>query len=87
MEGEFYGSQFSVVDLDKETLEQLKDTFFKLLPDDAPGDNGDKMRPLYMQNYFEKSGLDKENPSMYAMICWMTREAAIPPIVDGITFD
>ena len=87
MSGEFYGAQFSVACLNTETLDQLKDFFFKLLPDDAPGDHGEKMRPSYMKLYFEKSGLDIENPSMYEMICWMTKEASIPPIVDGITFD
>ena len=87
MDGEFYGPQFSVAELDQETYHQLEDFFNKLLPDDAPGDHGEKMRPSYMKNYFEKSGFDKENPSMYAMICWMTKEASIPPIVDGITFD
>ena len=87
MDGEFFGSQFGVIYLDVVTLERLKDYFFKLLPDDAPGDQGEKMRPSYMKLYFEKSGLDTENPSIYAMICWMTTAAAEEPVVDGISFE
>jgi hypothetical protein len=87
MDGEFYGPHFGVIDLDVVTLNELKDFFHKLLPDDAPGDQGEKMRPSYMQTYFEKSGLDQENPSMYAMICWMTEAAKEPPEVEGINFE
>jgi|TARA_B110000285_G_C14918244_1_gene511293 hypothetical protein len=37
------------IDLDVVTLEQLRDFFYKLLPPDAPGDRGEKMRPSFME--------------------------------------
>ena len=86
MDGEFFGTDFGVIDIDVVTLEKLRDFFFKLLPEDAPGDQGEQMRPSYMKMYFDKSGLDAENPSIYAMICWMTNADAETD-GDGINFE
>ena len=30
--------------------------------------------PAYMQKQYEDLGLDKENPAIYRMICWMSEE-------------
>ena len=34
MDGNFYGTEFSDIDIDPETLEELKDSFLKFLPAD-----------------------------------------------------
>ena len=74
MDGQFFGIQFSGVELEQTTLDTLKDNFIKFLPEDAPGELGNLLEPEYMKKQYEKLGLDKENPSMYNMVCWMTEQ-------------
>lgn len=45
----------------------------KFLPDDAPGEQGDRLDPKFMKAQYEKLGLNRQNPSMYSMVNWMTR--------------
>lgn len=54
------------------TLDELRDNFIKFLPDDAPGKLGDRLVPDYMKKQYEKLGLNRQNPSMYKMVCWLT---------------
>ena len=54
------------------TLDELRDNFIKFLPEDAPGKLGDRLEPEYMKKQYEKLGLNRQNPSMYAMVCWLT---------------
>ena len=73
MNGNYYGLEFSGIEIDTMTLDTLRDNFIKFLPDDAPGEQGDRLDPQYMQLQYEKLGLNRQNPSMYSMICWMTK--------------
>lgn len=73
MNGNFYGIDFSGIDIDMMTMDQLRDNFLKFLPDDTPGEQGDRMDPSYMKAQYEKLGLNRQNPSMYSMVCWMTK--------------
>ena len=74
MDGNFYGINFAGINIDKQVLDNLQDIFIKFLPDDAPGDYADRLEPPYMKAKFEKLGIDKQNPALYAMVCWMAQE-------------
>ena len=63
--------EFSDVKINDETVSALKDLFVKLLPHDSPGEFHENLDPLFMRAQFEKLGMDKDNPSIYNMICWM----------------
>ena len=45
MDGQFYGIQFSGVELEQPILDELKDNFIKFLPEDAPGELGNLLDP------------------------------------------
>ena len=64
--------EVSGIDIDQMTLDELRDNFIKLLPEDAPGKLGDRLDPEYMKRQYEKLGLNRQNPSMYQMVCWLT---------------
>ena len=49
MGGNFYGVDFSGIEIDTMTMDQLRDNFLKFLPDDAPGEQGDRLDPTYMK--------------------------------------
>ena len=49
MDGNFYGIQFSQVNIDDLTLRELKTSFMKYLPADAPGKKADKLDPRVMK--------------------------------------
>lgn len=49
MSGNFYGVDFSGIEIDTMTMDQLRDNFLKFLPDDAPGEQGDRLDPTYMK--------------------------------------
>ena len=72
MNGNYYGLEFSGIEIDTMTLDTLRDNFIKFLPEDAPGEQSDRLEPSYMKMQYEKLGLNRQNPSMYNMICWMT---------------
>ena len=85
MDGNFYGHKFSCVDIDEVTYEQLKDLFIKFVPCDGPiikmsnqhqdvalEETEERLDPAYMKAEFEKLGLDKDFPSIYCMVNWMT---------------
>ena len=59
------------IEIDQMTLDELRDNFIKFLPEDAPGKLGDRLEPEYMKKQYEKLGLNRQNPSMYAMVCWL----------------
>ena len=65
--------------------EQLEDLFQKSLPVGSPGELADRLVPRYMKQTFESMGLNKENPAMYAMVCWMDEEHEREGL-NGITF-
>lgn len=60
------------IEIDQMTLDELRDNFIKFLPEDAPGKLGDRLVPDYMKRQYEKLGLNRQNPSMYKMVCWLT---------------
>ena len=49
MNGNYYGLEFSGIEIDTMTLDTLRDNFIKFLPDDAPGEQGDRLDPSYMK--------------------------------------
>ena len=73
-ESSFYSHNVSGLNIEQTVLDDLKESFYKFLPEDTPGDLGDNLDPKYMKTQYESLGLDKENPSMYNMICWITKE-------------
>lgn len=72
MDGNFYGTQFSDLEIDPETLADLHENFMKFLPTDQFGNRSKRLDPNAMKKDYEKMGLDKTMPSMYAMVRWMT---------------
>ena len=88
MNGNYYGLEFSGIEIDTMTLDTLRDNFIKFLPEDAPGDQGDRLEPAFMKQQYEKLGLNRQNPSMYSMIQWMTEEyEKSEQAGDGLSFD
>ena len=81
--------EFSGIELSDETLELLKDSFYKYLPRDEPGGAMVELKldPSHLQGVYEKLGLDVEIPSLYAMVCWMAQIKKESGNADGITFD
>ena len=41
MDGRFFGLKYSAIQITKEDMERMKDSFFKFLPENAPGLNHD----------------------------------------------
>ena len=41
------------------TLDTLRDNFIKFLPEDAPGDQSDRLEPAHMKDQYEKLGLNR----------------------------
>ena len=72
MSGTFYGLKHTGVEIDQLTMDNLKENFRKFLPDDSPGESGDRLEPGYMKMMYEKMGLNATNPAMYNMVVWMT---------------
>ena len=82
----FKGHQHSAIAFDDETVEHLRTCFVKFLPQDRNKIQAEKLNPTFMQYQFEKNGMDKSDPSMYAMVCWMT-EVNKDKGSEGITFE
>ena len=59
MNGNFYGLEFSGVEIDAPTMDSLRENFRKFLPTDAPGEQGDRLEPGYMKMQYEKLGLNR----------------------------
>ena len=65
-------------DIEFTMLQQLQFSFEGMIPDtSADGfDGGEKKYVLdlkVLKEQFEKSHIDKKNPSLYEMICWMNK--------------
>ena len=73
--------QNSGLDLNEETLEVLKDCFDKF-----QSDNLQVFEPKEMKLKFKLHGMDKSDPAMYSMMCWIT-DANDFSGTDGMTFD
>ena len=85
------GLDYSGMDIDKETYDFLRELFRKFLPDSnhpysttyenlmnntTPIEGIQyRMRPDYIKFMYELIGLDKEYPSMYNMVIWLTEAA------------
>ena len=85
----YNGLEQSGIEIEQMTLDTLRDNFIKFLPEDAPGDQGDRLEPSHMKDQYEKLGLNRQNPSMYEMIKWMTDEYNQKPVEEcvGLTFE
>ena len=79
------------LEIDSQTMEFLRDSFWKFLPRDPNQDQNnihqqeDLLDPAYMKAMYERIGLDKEYPSMFAMVSWMV-EADNQTGNSGLTF-
>ena len=86
--GNYYALEYSGIEIDTMTLDSLRDNFIKFMPEDAPGEQGDRLEPAYMKMQYEKLGLNRQNPSMYSMICWMTEAYnQSDQVGQGLSFD
>ena len=76
----------SGINLDKQTVDSLRLAFNnfhslmqirtnnvdRFLPENES--NEKKLNVSLMKQYYERVGLDLEQPSMYSMICWIARD-------------
>ena len=71
MDGRFFGLKYTGIHIDDEVTESMKDSFTKLLPENAVGQNNGILKPDYLRDLYLKLGLDKSAPSLYSMALWM----------------
>ena len=76
-----YDVQKGGINIDRDTMEFLKDSFEKFMSDPLT-----IFQPKEMKKTFKQYGYDKTDPAMYSMICWIT-EANEYSGTDGMTFD
>ena len=55
----YNGLEAAGIEIEQMTLDTLRDNFIKFLPEDAPGDQGDRLEPAHMKDQYEKLGLNR----------------------------
>ena len=75
-----FDAKFSGINITDDDMRQIKEAFqkFNLEPD--------TLRPPVLRDAFKKFGMDKQNPALYSMMCWIS-DANEFSGTEGMTFD